>query len=352
MSITVEPRRSEVEYRAIPTDSSSTIKEFYLDPKKYYLKYVLGETVEEEEDSRSITIGSLVHCLLLEPDTFEDKYYVSALQKTPTDKMLEFCLSLYRHTISGLDENGVQTRDFSNIAMDAYKEVPMGNNWKFETVMNKFEDQGEEYYDELIMARPKNLTIVSLGDMKIAENIIELIRADEFVGEIMNLQTNDDVEVLKELQLEGEEYSIYELPMKGMIDQLEVWHSKEEIWPDDLKVTWDPNNFYEGYYLHRRAYIQAFIYYKLVEIWAQLNGYEHYVIHFPRFIVVDSGGFYKPLIYSMSTLTMSDANNGFTYKGRQYKGVQEIITDLKWARDTHEWKMSRTNYINRGIVKL
>jgi hypothetical protein len=350
--INVQPRRTEVEYRAIPTDSASTLKEFYMDPKKYFQKYVIGEPIEEEEDTRSTIIGSLVHCLLLEPDNFGDKYHVSAIEKVPTEKMLEFVLSLYKHTMLTVDDAGVQTRDFSEIAMDAYKEVPMGNNWKFETVMKKFEEQGEEYYDELLLTRHKGLSIVTLYDMKIAEEIIEGLKSDDFVGPLVNLQPDEDTELYREVQMEGEEYKVYDLPVKGMIDQLEIFHTIKEIFIDDLKVTWDPNNFYEGYYLHRRAYIQGFVYYKLVEIWARLHGYEDYLIHFPRFIVADSGGFYKPLIFTMDTTKMGEANNGFTHRGKYYKGVQEIITDLKWARDKNEWRMTRTNYINKGVINL
>ena len=41
--------KTEQEYRAIKMDSSSSLKEFAKDRKKYYRKYILGEDIEDDE---------------------------------------------------------------------------------------------------------------------------------------------------------------------------------------------------------------------------------------------------------------------------------------------------------------
>jgi hypothetical protein len=349
--ITAQVRKTEKEYRKIECDSSSTLKEFLLDRKLYYKKYVINEPVEEETSKSSI-IGSLVHCLLLEPDTFGDKYYESSCPETPTEKMLEFTLALYSITMENVDSNGVVKMDFSNMAQLALNKAPIGN-WKLDTVLKKWsEANGETYYRELIQSKPKGLTVISEKDMEIAEGIVSTLKMDEFSDSIVNQNTTDSITVYNELQLEGPEYIIYGHPMKGMIDKLIIDHKAKKIMPWDLKVTWEPNRFYEAYYLPRRSYIQAYIYYKLVEIWADGNGYNHYDLDFPKFLVCDSTNFYRPLKYVLSAEDMTGANSGFSHRGKYYPGVQEIITDLKWAIDKGEWKMSRQDFVNGGVCKF
>ena len=43
--------KTEAQYRAVQMDSSSSLKEFSLDRKKYYRKYILGEKIEDSGKS-------------------------------------------------------------------------------------------------------------------------------------------------------------------------------------------------------------------------------------------------------------------------------------------------------------
>jgi hypothetical protein len=47
-----------------------------------------------------------------------------------------------------------------------------------------------------------------------------------------------------------------------------------------------------------------------------------------------------------------DAYEGFEHKGRKYPGVKQIIDDLKWAIENDVWNISKTNFINNGILNL
>lgn len=47
-------KKTEKTYRAIEMNSSSSLKEFSLDRKKYYKKYILSEAVEDKEDRKSV----------------------------------------------------------------------------------------------------------------------------------------------------------------------------------------------------------------------------------------------------------------------------------------------------------
>ena len=57
--------QDEASYRAIYLDSSSSLKDFSLDRKKYFRRYCLNEVIEEK-DNIAITMGKLVETLLWE----------------------------------------------------------------------------------------------------------------------------------------------------------------------------------------------------------------------------------------------------------------------------------------------
>ena len=54
--------------------SNSKISSFSHDPSYYYKLYVTKEITQKE--SLSLSLGTLVHCLILEPETFENKYLI------------------------------------------------------------------------------------------------------------------------------------------------------------------------------------------------------------------------------------------------------------------------------------
>ena len=58
--------KTEATYRALVMDSSSSLKEFSLDRKKYHKRYVLSEKVDDS-DNKATTMGRLVETLLMEP---------------------------------------------------------------------------------------------------------------------------------------------------------------------------------------------------------------------------------------------------------------------------------------------
>ena len=53
--------KTEAQYRAVVMDSSSSLKEFSMNRKKYYSKYILNEKTEEE-DSKAIPMTYPIVC--------------------------------------------------------------------------------------------------------------------------------------------------------------------------------------------------------------------------------------------------------------------------------------------------
>ena len=339
--------KTEKEYRAVSMDSSSSLKEFSTNRKAYHKKYILGEKVEEEDSKASIT-GRVVETLLLEPELFDERFHMSVCASAPTGLMLAFVEALYKHTAAATDEFGNVNRPFADLFLDAYNDS--GFKIKPDAVLNKFQGSDAEiYYDELRKVRSKGLTVVTSEDVTNSEKIVTELKTNFVTSEVVNLVNSARYDVKNQFQIEG--YSVDGHLFKSMMDKVIVDHEQRTIQVYDLKCTWNVENFYEEYYLYRRAYIQAFLYYKAAIEYMnkELRGYR---VEQPKFIVCDSTNYYNPLVYTLSDNDLLDAYNGFEHKGRKYPGVAQLIKDLKWAVETDVWNISRENFINNGIINI
>ena len=346
--------KTEAVYRAILLDSSSSLKEFSMDRKKYYNKYYLGKNVEDK-DSQAAIMGRLVETLLMEPDEFDKRFYMSACATSPTGNMVTFIENLYRETIDATDEFGNVTKTFEEISKAAFADCGYSGkgNGSYENIIKKFiGSDAEIYYNEIRKVRANNLTVVTSQDVTHAENIVSELRNNFATKDIVNLVNSSRYSVYDQLQVEG--YEVDEHLFKSMMDKVIVDHHEKTIQPYDLKCTWSVENFYEEYYLYRRAYIQAYLYYYATKHLtldenSELYGYTVKPI---QFIVCDSTNYYNPLVYTLSDEDMKDAYEGFVHKGKTYPGVKYLIDELKWAMDMNIWNISKSNYLKKGVVNI
>ena len=340
--------KTEAQYRAIYLDSSSSLKDFSMDRKKYHKKYILNQVVEDEE-SKAATTGRLVETLLMEPHLFDEKFHISTCMSTPTAMMLDFVEALYKHTVEATAEDGTVTRSFEDMCKDAYADA--GFKITLDAVLKKFiGSEAEIYYKEIREVRSKNLTVVTTKEIENAEKVVNELRTNTVTADIVNLVNDSQYSVFNQLQVEG--YEVGDHKFKSMMDKVIVDHKAETVQVYDLKCTWSVENFYSEYYLYRRAYIQGYLYWCAAESWAYDRGYGLYEVLLPKFIVCDSTNYANPLVYSMTPESMVKALNGFEYKGREYPGVKQLIDDLRWALENDVWNISRENHINNGIVNL
>lgn len=150
--------------------------------------------------------------------------------------------------------------------------------------------------------------------------------------------------------MQVEDYTVDGHQFKSMMDRVIVDHQEMTIQVYDLKCTWNVENFYEEYYLYRRAYIQAYLYMRAAE-WA-FRGYDKYTVLEPIFLVCDSANYFRPLLYQVNSVNLFDAYNGFEHKGRKYPGVKALINELSWAHTNNIWNISLENLNNNGIAIL
>lgn len=354
MTIQGMPRTEESIYRALDKDSSSSLKVFADNRRKYvkiFIDHLKDEDDDNQDDNGAIRRGKIVEALLLEPDSFDLKFYLSACAKMPSGLGLAFVNALYKYTVECMDESGQITRSFEDISKDAYRDA--GYKLPYEGIISKFLGSDSEiYFNELLNVKINNLIVVTTFDITMAEKIVEQLKNSYVTDNIVTLESSQNFTVMKQLQIDN--YTIDGHPMKSMIDLVIANHRDRILSPFDLKCTWSVENFYENYFLFRKAYIQAFVYYRAclslcLDVESEFYGY---TVEPTQFIVCDSGAFYEPLIYKLTIDDLNDAYTGFEYKGRTYIGVHDIISNLQFCLEHNLWNISRDNYLNRGIVSL
>lgn len=329
-------KRSEKEYRRLETLSASDLKTFATEDRRtFFKKCILKQKDEDEEPSRSAKIGSLVHCMLLEPAEFDNKFFMSLCSSPPTGLMEKFVDNLYRHTMANTDESGEVLMEFSDLAKLAYRDS--GYKISLEAVIKNFKDKEPElYYRERRACGNTGKELICIADRNIAEKVVENLKYHEYTKDIFGINS------LKETQIE--KFEIDGLPLKAMIDDIEDLGNKVIV--TDLKVTWTNEDFFREYFLKRRADIQAYVYKQAVS--SLFPGKE---VQF-RFVVADSTNFNDPLIYEIDDSWDDKTYGGFKYDNRHYIGLHDIIESIKWHTSTNNWTVSKTAFDNLGIIRL
>lgn len=339
-------RAQEREYRQLDALSQSMIKEFSDDRKKFHKKYILGEPVKEKPE-QTVKMGNLADCLYLTPNQFEERFAMSICTDVPTGLMLKFVEALARLTEEATDEEGIMREQFATIAQKAH--VESNFKWALGRVLENFHGkEAENYYRELVEESTSGRTIITAEDVENGNKIVTALRTGEFT-KFLNDEGGKDTEVFHQLAISG--FVVEGRPCKGLIDRLEVNHEKKYIQPWDLKITWSVEGFYTEYYLKRAGYLQASTY-DLACVHLRNQEYAGYEVRPMKFIVCDTINYYSPLIYELTTQDIVDGWKGFTYRGRPYKGLIQLVQELNWHMDNNIWNMSMANYVNKGRVNL
>ena len=101
--------------------------------------------------------------------------------------------------------------------------------------------------------------MITTEDVQNSEKIVNELKNNFVTSKVINLVSDKRFTVNNQLQIEG--YAVDGHFFKSMMDKIVIDHEERTINIYDLKCTWSVENFYEEYYLYRRSYIQAYLYY-------------------------------------------------------------------------------------------
>jgi hypothetical protein len=356
-SIEQQEKLTEKEYRKIPIDSYSSVKDFITDRRKYYKKYVLNDRVEEEE-SFPVLMGNVTETLCFASEEFDEKFFLSAGEK-PTASMNDFVEALYRRTIEFSTEDGQCYKEEAELLELAYNDVKYdkdGNKVAFkqdkasslEAITTKFKNSFSGYFEEILSSRAKGMTVLSSKELEQGEKIKDTLFTHPHTAAIFRAKSNETRKILIQTPLFT---TINGYRLKLLIDRMEINHEEKFIQPDDLKCTWNVDNFLKEYYLFRRSDLQAAIYY-IGCLDFRDTYFPDYEVRHMRFLVADSTNQNAPLIYNSSQEDVDNAIKGFTHKNKFYIGLNQALEDLKWHKTEGIWNVSRENFLNNGVCSI
>ena len=198
-------------YREHPGMNQSTLKNV-----QYGLSSFLKKQ-DEEGPIASFERGSAVDTILTGNEgDFKDLYYISALEKKPSDKEMEI-VNLVFDNLSGMEEDSLIQFSLDNsmlkgVVQRSIEQIGWQPNWKIETRVEKITGSSlcQEYFEDLKKSIGK--TILSQAQVEQIDAVVDSLRKSETTKKLFNrkaLLENENVIVL------------YQVPIYFKIDGIE-----------------------------------------------------------------------------------------------------------------------------------
>lgn len=237
---------SEEEYRADPAISYSTISRF---SREGWRK--IGN-LYTKQDTPQLTFGSIVDCLLTEPERFDDRFIICSFPPL-SDTLISITKALYA-------SYGGANRSISTIKDTFINEIALSNGYysnpKYANYRaKKVKEECEIYYSLLSVAG--NKTVVTQEDYDDANECATELRTNPLTQMYFTVFEDDELEIVSQLKFRSNYYGI---PVRCMFDVIVVDHKNKDIYPIDLKTTGHPEEEFEGSFAKWRYDIQAGLY--------------------------------------------------------------------------------------------
>jgi hypothetical protein len=281
--------------------SYSSLNKLMWNPQAFYQMYVLGN--REEKTESYLVNGKIIHCLLLEPDKFDQQFIVSPAN-LPTGSTRNVVDRVFAHATE-LQKNGdarTEFAEFSDAVLDVLKDINLHQSLKTDQqrIDKVYTIEAISYWDFLKSKGDK--TLIDQDNYDFCKTGVDLIKLNKQVCALLGCDTNEfsTKEVFNEFPLE---VGINDKPfgLKGIIDNMVIDHDKKTIYINDVKTTSkDLKDFQESIEFYN-YWMQAAIYSSLIGIkYIDLidAGYE---VKF-HFIVIDRNFQVYPFLVSNNTL--------------------------------------------------
>jgi hypothetical protein len=255
----------ETDFYSKPFDFSySSLNKLMWNPQAFYQMYVLGN--REEKTESYLVNGKVVHCLLLEPEKFNDQFIVSPAN-LPTGNTRTVVDAVYRHAAELQSQGDQRTEftDFSDAVLDVLKDINLHQSLKTDQqrIDKMYTPEAMNYWD--FLKAKGNKTLIDQETYDFCKTGVDLIKTDYQICDLLGCNNNEfsNKEVFNELPLKS---IINNKPfgLKGIIDNLVIDHDKKILYINDVKTTSkDLKDFPESIEFYN-YWLQASIYIALV----------------------------------------------------------------------------------------
>lgn len=215
--------------------SASALKLLLDDPKTYFKHYVLNE--KETKTGKHFDEGSLVHCMVLEPEELSNKFINMGIS-TPTDST-RLCLE---HLLT-LERSASELQEYSEEILAYLKDVNLhqslvddkkapfktGDEKRLEKIIT---ENSIEYFRLQVEGRTKTIVDVASWDKCYAKAQAILSNPD---ASFLLRKTNEDDEIRYEIELSDRPDEL-QYGVKGILDAIKVDRKNKIIYISDIKT--------------------------------------------------------------------------------------------------------------------
>ena len=215
--------------------SYSSINKLLFSPRLFYSHYILNQ--KEDSTDAHLIAGRALHCLLLEPDNF-DELFVMMPGKIPTDSNKVIIDHIFNNHYVPMNNDALLLEDFPN---ELLGQMTVNNLYQsLKTDVQRLEklltDNNKEYFNFLKIKQTK--TVIDPAVKQQAETALEAIKANDRVNALLQLQPDkpQGISVFNELFLKTE-LEKYPFGFKGFLDNVVVDENTKTLFVNDLKTT-------------------------------------------------------------------------------------------------------------------
>jgi hypothetical protein len=316
--------------------SYSSINKLLFSPIAFYNHYVLNQ--REDSTDAHLVAGRALHCLLLEPDNFDD-YFLTLPGKLPTDSQRKIIDNIFRihHTIGN---NSLLLEDYST---DILTQLLTANLYQsLKTDQQRIEkiltEENKEYFEFLKQRVGK--TVIDQETLNGCKVSIEIIKSNVAVRSLLQLDRSSDddhLEVYNECAIQAD-YPWLPFGFKGVLDNVVVDRSSKTLFINDLKTTSKSIQDFPDSVQYYKYWIQAVIYALLASNkYLENEEKDEWKIQI-TFIVIDKYNQLYPFQVSLETLA------------KWKEDFNLILTQVKWHYANKKYELPYELAI--GNVKL
>ena len=292
--------------------SYSGINKLLFSPRFFYNHYILKQ--KEDKTDAHLVAGRAAHCLLLEPDRFNDMFILLP-GKIPTDSNKVIIDNIFINNYLPMQNDSLSLEDFSDeilnqlLTVNLYQNLTddkkdlsiTGDSKRLEKILT---ENNREYFTFLKLK--ENKTVIDSVVKQRAEETVEMVKADPKINALLAIGHDNSrgITVYNELLLTSD-LENHAFGFKGIVDNVVIDENTKTVFINDLKLTSKLiQDFPESVDFYRYD-IQATIYQGLIydKFIANKEDAKEWTIVF-TFVVVDKYNQVYPFQVSNETLAI------------------------------------------------
>ena len=306
--------------------SYSSLNKLLFSPFLFYKDYILKE--REVKTDKHLIEGKLLHCLLFEPENFNNKFNLMP-GKVPTDSVKKVLKDMILHTDA---ETLVDCEDF--VILDSLKSINLYQSLKAdEARLSKIRTEDNESYWKFLSNTDKD-TIDQQTFDRASEQMTILKNNDDVMSLFSRESTDFELDTYKTYAEKYLSCKLNDMPfgIHGYVDYFTVDHEKKVATICDLKTTGKTVADFKETIDFYNYWLQAAVYCKLVYEYLKDNR-DDYKIDF-KFVVIDK--YNQVYVFDVSEQTLAAWADGlggtlkvadYHYKNRNFSLPYDFLVN-------------------------